>query len=49
MSDDARGRGKAARHMYHALGCVTIHARLGGAVTSTLLVVTILGGGSVGV
>ena len=49
MSDDARKRGKGVRRKYHALRCVTIHARLGGAVTSTLPMVTILGGGSVGV
>ena len=48
MSDDARERGKGARGRYHALRCVTIHAGLGGAVTSTLPMLTILGG-SVGV
>lgn len=46
MSIDTRG-GQLRRDKYHALGRVTVHAGLGGAVASTLPVVTILGGGSV--
>lgn len=35
--------------MYHALGCVAIHAGLGGTVASTLPVITIIGAGRSGV
>jgi hypothetical protein len=44
LSEDAQGD-QLGRYKYHALGGMAVHARLGGAVASTLPVVTILGGG----
>ena len=49
LSNYARGGDQVERCNHHALGRVTIHAGLGGAVASALPVVAILGVGSGGV
>ena len=49
LSDDVQEKGELGKGKYHALGGVTVHAGLGGAVAPTFPVVTILGSGRVGV